>query len=65
MSFDAETNRRRFLQFLAASPLLAAGAGPALADTLLLPRQPQLHRGRYPDSSHGSPPGLVGADPVR
>ena len=35
MSFDAEANRRRFLQFLAASPLLAAGAGPALAETLL------------------------------
>lgn len=35
MSFDAEANRRRFLQFLAASPLLAAGAGPALADALL------------------------------
>ncbi len=38
MSFEAEANRRRFLQFLAASPLLAAGAGPALAETLLLPK---------------------------
>jgi 4-hydroxymandelate oxidase len=35
MSFDADANRRRFLQFLAASPLLAAGAGPAIAETLL------------------------------
>ncbi len=35
MSFEAEANRRRFLRFLAASPLLAAGAGPALAETLL------------------------------
>jgi isopentenyl diphosphate isomerase/L-lactate dehydrogenase-like FMN-dependent dehydrogenase len=35
MSFDAEANRRRFLKFLAASPLFAAGAGPALAETLL------------------------------
>jgi 4-hydroxymandelate oxidase len=40
MSFDAEANRRRFLQFLAASPLLAAGAGPALAD-MLLPKTKQ------------------------
>ena len=41
MSFDAEANRRRFLQFLAASPLLAAGAGPALAETILpKPKQP-------------------------
>src|SRR5262252_9428583 len=41
MSFDADANRRRFLKFLAASPLLAAGAGPALADTLLpKPKQP-------------------------
>jgi 4-hydroxymandelate oxidase len=35
MSFDQDANRRRFLQFLAASPLLAAGAGSALAETLL------------------------------
>ena len=35
MSFDAEANRRRFLQFLAASPLLAGSAGSALAETLL------------------------------
>jgi 4-hydroxymandelate oxidase len=35
MSFDAEASRRRFLQFLAASPLLAAGASPALAETFL------------------------------
>ena len=33
--FDQAANRRRFLQFLAASPLIAAGAGPALAETLL------------------------------
>ena len=33
--FDPDANRRRFLQFLAASPLLAAGAGSALAETLL------------------------------
>src|SRR5262249_37795629 len=41
MSFDAAANRRRFLKFLAASPLLAAGAGPALGDTLLLPKPKQ------------------------
>ncbi len=35
MSFEAEANRRRFLQFLAASPLLAGGAGSALAETFL------------------------------
>ncbi len=35
MSNDQDANRRRFLQFLAASPLLAAGAGSALAETLL------------------------------
>jgi isopentenyl diphosphate isomerase/L-lactate dehydrogenase-like FMN-dependent dehydrogenase len=35
MSFDADANRRRFLQFLAASPLFAAGAGSAVAETLL------------------------------
>jgi isopentenyl diphosphate isomerase/L-lactate dehydrogenase-like FMN-dependent dehydrogenase len=35
MSFDADANRRRFLQFLAASPLLAGSAGSALAETLL------------------------------
>src|SRR5262249_25528676 len=41
MSFDADANRRRFLQYLAASPLIAAGAGPALAETLLpRPKQP-------------------------
>ena len=38
MSFDADASRRRFLQFIAASPLFAAGAGTALAETLL-PRQ--------------------------
>ncbi len=32
------TSRRRFLQFLAASPLLAAGARSALAQEILLPR---------------------------
>ena len=32
---DSEANRRRFLQYLAASPLLAAGSGSALAETLL------------------------------
>jgi isopentenyl diphosphate isomerase/L-lactate dehydrogenase-like FMN-dependent dehydrogenase len=35
MSFEQDAHRRRFLQFLAASPLLAAGAGSALAETLL------------------------------
>jgi 4-hydroxymandelate oxidase len=35
MSFDRDANRRRFLQFLAASPLLATGAGSAIAETLL------------------------------
>jgi isopentenyl diphosphate isomerase/L-lactate dehydrogenase-like FMN-dependent dehydrogenase len=35
MSFDADANRRRFLKFLAASPLLAAGATSAMAETLL------------------------------
>jgi isopentenyl diphosphate isomerase/L-lactate dehydrogenase-like FMN-dependent dehydrogenase len=35
MSYDTDANRRRFLQFLAASPLLAGGAGSALAETLL------------------------------
>jgi 4-hydroxymandelate oxidase len=35
MSFGADANRRRFLQFLAASPLFAAGAGSAVAETLL------------------------------
>jgi 4-hydroxymandelate oxidase len=33
--FDPSANRRRFLQFLAASPLLAAGGSQALADVLL------------------------------
>ena len=33
--FDQDANRRRFLQYLAASPLLAAGANAALAETLL------------------------------
>src|ERR1700751_4561821 len=32
---DTDANRRRFLQYLAASPLLAAGGGTALAETLL------------------------------
>jgi len=41
MSTDRDANRRRFLQFLAASPLLAAGPGSAVAETLLpKPRQP-------------------------
>jgi len=37
MSSDRDTaaNRRRFLQYLASSPLLAAGSGSALAETLL------------------------------
>jgi isopentenyl diphosphate isomerase/L-lactate dehydrogenase-like FMN-dependent dehydrogenase len=35
MSFDQDANRRRFLQYLAASPLFAAGAGSAFAETLL------------------------------
>src|SRR5690348_7047152 len=35
MSFDPDASRRRFLQFLAASPLFAAGAGSAVAETLL------------------------------
>jgi isopentenyl diphosphate isomerase/L-lactate dehydrogenase-like FMN-dependent dehydrogenase len=35
MSFDRDANRRRFLQFLAASPLLATGASSAVAETLL------------------------------
>jgi 4-hydroxymandelate oxidase len=33
--FDAAANRRRFLQYLAASPLLAAGGAQALADPYL------------------------------
>jgi isopentenyl diphosphate isomerase/L-lactate dehydrogenase-like FMN-dependent dehydrogenase len=32
---DSDANRRRFLQYLAASPLLAAGGSTALAETLL------------------------------
>ncbi len=39
--FSQSTSRRRFLQFLAASPLLAAGARSALAQEILRPR-PQL-----------------------
>jgi isopentenyl diphosphate isomerase/L-lactate dehydrogenase-like FMN-dependent dehydrogenase len=37
MSYDTDpaANRRRFLQYLAASPLMAAGGTSALADTLL------------------------------
>jgi 4-hydroxymandelate oxidase len=35
LSNEQDANRRRFLQFLAASPLLAAGAGSAVAETLL------------------------------
>jgi 4-hydroxymandelate oxidase len=35
MSTDQAANRRRFLQFIAASPLFAAGAGAAMAETLL------------------------------
>jgi 4-hydroxymandelate oxidase len=42
MSIDQAANRRRFLQFLAASPLFAAGAGSAMAETL-------LPRARQPD----------------
>ena len=38
MSLDRDANRRRFLQFIAASPLFAAGTGAALAETLL-PKQ--------------------------
>src|SRR5437762_11017046 len=33
--YDPAANRRRFLQYLAASPLLAAGGAQALAETLL------------------------------
>ena len=33
--YDPAANRRRFLQYLAASPLLAAGSASALAETLL------------------------------
>src|SRR5258708_31636636 len=33
--YDPAANRRRFLQYLAASPLLAAGSAQALAETLL------------------------------
>jgi 4-hydroxymandelate oxidase len=41
MSFDQDANRRRFLQYLAASPLFAANAGSAFAETLLpKPRLP-------------------------
>src|SRR6187399_1100163 len=32
---DTDAHRRRFLQYLAASPLLAAGSGSALAETLV------------------------------
>ena len=35
MSVVRAANRRRFLQFLASSPLLAAGAGSAVAETIL------------------------------
>jgi len=35
LSNEQDANRRRFLQFLAASPLLAAGANSAFAETLL------------------------------
>ncbi|HLH89641.1 MAG TPA: alpha-hydroxy acid oxidase [Xanthobacteraceae bacterium] len=41
MSTDQAANRRRFLQFIAASPLFAAGAGSAMAETLLLPKARQ------------------------
>ena len=34
-SRDTATSRRRFMQFLAGSPLLAAGTGSAFAQTLL------------------------------
>ena len=33
--YDPATNRRRFLQYLASSPLLAAGGASAFAETLL------------------------------
>ena len=33
--YDPAANRRRFLQYLAASPLLAAGGAQALAETIL------------------------------
>jgi isopentenyl diphosphate isomerase/L-lactate dehydrogenase-like FMN-dependent dehydrogenase len=39
MSFDRDANRRRFLQFIAASPLFAAGGRSAMAESLLLPKQ--------------------------
>jgi isopentenyl diphosphate isomerase/L-lactate dehydrogenase-like FMN-dependent dehydrogenase len=42
MSIDQAANRRRFLQFIAASPLFAVGAGSAMAETL-------LPRARQPD----------------
>src|ERR1700687_1915296 len=35
--FDRSTSRRRFLQFLAASPLLAHGGGPASAQDVPAP----------------------------
>ena len=33
--YDPAANRRRFLQYLAASPLLAAGGAQALAETIM------------------------------
>ncbi len=56
MSFEAEANRRRFLQFLAASPLLAAGARSAGAE-VLLPKTKQ------PDPLTWAP--LDPADPIK
>jgi hypothetical protein len=38
--FDRSTSRRRFLQFLAASPLLAHGSVPAFAQEASAPSRP-------------------------
>jgi len=56
MSFDADANRRRFLQFLAASPLVAGSAGSALAETL-------LPRAKAPDPLAWGP--FDPADPIK
>jgi 4-hydroxymandelate oxidase len=42
MPIDQAASRRKFLQFMAASPLFAAAGGPALAETL-------LPKGKLPD----------------
>jgi 4-hydroxymandelate oxidase len=57
MSTDQAANRRRFLQFIAASPLFAAGAGSAMAETLLLPKA------RQPDPLSWAP--LDPANPIK